>query len=151
MISQCREKESRGVDTSFSSGLDRPHWRRGAEHHRIHCRDCARFKKTWVLSKILHCRIFRPKILHCQFHLISTVLVIKAQKMSENGEIYTAWTNLTSGFKLQEVDLMSSFKCCLTIFLLFLQRWRKIWARAYWRRCLRNSRRGHNSHDRWLA
>ena len=35
---------------------------------------------TWDLAKILHCRIFRPKILHRQFHPISTVLVIKTQK-----------------------------------------------------------------------
>ena len=51
---------------------------------------------------------FRPKPLHRQFHLISTVLMIKTQIMSENGEIYTAgkkftlppavtaWTNLTA-------------------------------------------------------
>ena len=37
-------------------------------------------KQTRDLSKILHCRIFRPKFLHRQFHLISTVLVIKTQK-----------------------------------------------------------------------
>ena len=30
--------------------------------------------------QILHCRIFRPKLLHRQCHLISTVLVIKTQK-----------------------------------------------------------------------
>ena len=36
--------------------------------------------QTWNLSKILYRRIFRPKILHRQFHLISTVLVIKTQK-----------------------------------------------------------------------
>ena len=35
---------------------------------------------TWNLSKILHRRIFRPKILHRQFHLISTFLVTKTQK-----------------------------------------------------------------------
>ena len=52
-------------------------------------------RQTWNLSKILHRRIFRPKILHRQFHLISTVLVIKTQKMSENEEIYTAGKNLT--------------------------------------------------------
>ena len=49
----------------------------------------------WDLSKILNCRSFRPKILHRQFHLISTVLVIKTQKMSENGEIYTAGKKFT--------------------------------------------------------
>ena len=49
------------------------------------------YTQTWNLSKILHRRIFRLKILHRQFHLISTVLVRKkTQKMSENGEIYTA-------------------------------------------------------------
>ena len=58
---------------------------------------------------------FRLKFLHCQFHLISTVLVsIKHKKMSENGEIYTAgktfkllpavtaWTNLTSAISWGE-------------------------------------------------
>ena len=51
--------------------------------------------QTWNLSKILHRRIFRLKILHRQFHLISTVLVRKNKKMSENGEIYTAGKNFT--------------------------------------------------------
>ena len=51
--------------------------------------------QTWNLSKILHCLIFRLKILHRQFHLILTVLVRKKQKMSENGEIYTAGKNFT--------------------------------------------------------
>jgi len=46
--------------------------------------------QTWNMSKILHRRIFRLKILHHQFHLILTVLVRKNTKMSENGEIYTA-------------------------------------------------------------
>ena len=67
------------------------------------------YLQTWNLSKILHRRIFRQKILHRQFHLISTILVRKTQKMSENGEVYTAgknftlppaltgWTNSTSG------------------------------------------------------
>ena len=34
-------------------------------------------RQTWNLSKILHRRIFRLKILQRQFHLISTVLVRK--------------------------------------------------------------------------
>ena len=38
---------------------------------------------------------FKVKILHCQFHLISTVLVGKTQKLSKNGEIYTAGKNFT--------------------------------------------------------
>ena len=33
---------------------------------------------------------FRPKPFHPHFHLILTILVIKTQNMSENGEIYTA-------------------------------------------------------------
>ena len=37
-------------------------------------------RQTWNLSKILHRRIFRLKILHRQFHLISTVLVRKNTK-----------------------------------------------------------------------
>ena len=36
--------------------------------------------QTWNLSKILHRRIFRLKILHRQFHLILTVLVRKNTK-----------------------------------------------------------------------
>ena len=36
--------------------------------------------QTWNLSKILHRRIFRKKILHRQFHLILTVLVRKNTK-----------------------------------------------------------------------
>ena len=36
--------------------------------------------QTWNLSKNLHRRIFRLKILHIQFHLISTVLVGKNTK-----------------------------------------------------------------------
>ena len=43
----------------------------------------------WDLSKILHCQIFRLKILHLEFHWISTALVIKTQKMCVFGEIYT--------------------------------------------------------------
>ena len=53
------------------------------------------FLQTWNLSKILHRRNFRLKLLHRQFQLISTVWVIKTQKMSENGEIYTAGKNFT--------------------------------------------------------
>ena len=37
-------------------------------------------KQTWNLSKNLHRRIFRLKILHCHFNLISTVLVGKNTK-----------------------------------------------------------------------
>ena len=36
--------------------------------------------QTWNLSKVLHRRIFRLKILHRQFHLILTVLVRKNTK-----------------------------------------------------------------------
>ena len=42
------------------------------------CPDFGRLhKQTWNLSKILHRRIFRLKILHRQFHLILTALVRK--------------------------------------------------------------------------
>ena len=43
----------------------------------------------------LYCQIFRPKLLHRQFHLILAVLVIKTQKMIDKGEIYTAGRNFT--------------------------------------------------------
>ena len=38
------------------------------------------YKQTWNLSKKLHRRIFSLKILHCRFHLISTVWVRKNTK-----------------------------------------------------------------------
>ena len=75
--------------------------------------------QTWNLSKNVHRRIFRLKILRRQFHLISTVLVGKKQKMSENGEIYTAgknftlppavtaWTNSTSGERQTKAALIA--------------------------------------------
>ena len=54
-------------------------------HQRVTLERCS-FKitlpppQTWNLSKNLHRRIFRLKILHHQFHLISTVLVGKNTK-----------------------------------------------------------------------
>ena len=38
---------------------------------------------------------FRPKILPHKFHQISKVLVIRTQKMSVSGEIYTVGTTFT--------------------------------------------------------
>ena len=64
--------------------------------------------KTWNLSKILHRRIFRKQILHRQFHLISTVLVKKTQKLSENGEFYTAGINFTVSPALTAVTNLAS-------------------------------------------
>ena len=46
--------------------------------------------QTWDLSKILHRRIIRPKILHPYFHWISeTVLMIKTPKKSVNMKTFT--------------------------------------------------------------
>ena len=42
-----------------------------------------RIMQTWNLSKILHRRIFRLKILYRQFHLILTVLVEKKNTKNE--------------------------------------------------------------------
>ena len=39
--------------------------------------------QTWNLSKNLHRRIFGLKILHHQFHLISTVLIRKKKQKNE--------------------------------------------------------------------
>ena len=47
--------------------------------------------QTCDLSKILDCRIFRPKLLHRQFYQFNC-FSDKTQKMSENGEIYTVYT-----------------------------------------------------------
>ena len=52
-------------------------------------------RQTWYLSKNLHRLIFRPKILQPWFCQNSTVLVIKTQLMSKNGENYTAGKNFT--------------------------------------------------------
>ena len=64
--------------------------------------------QTWNLSKILHRRIFRLKILHGQFHLISTVLVRKNTKK---------WRNLHRWQKFYTAagtDGMNKFHLCLT-------------------------------------
>ena len=62
-------------------------------------------QQTWYLSKKLHRRIFRSKILHSWFHQISTVLVIK---MSENGEIYTAGKKITLPLAVTAVTNLTS-------------------------------------------
>ena len=70
---------------------------------------------------------FQAKNVTLQFHLVSTVLVIKTKKMSENGEIYTAdkkitlplavaaWTNLTSGKGIITTVILSITTTHLTI------------------------------------
>jgi len=45
--------------------------------------------QTWDLSKILHCWIFRPKILHHHFHQISTVWGIRTPKKWLKMETFT--------------------------------------------------------------
>ena len=51
-------------------------------------------RQTWNLSKILHRRIFRIKILHRQFHLFFTVYT--AGKNFTLPPALTGWTNSTS-------------------------------------------------------
>ena len=85
--------------------------------------NCCTVSQTWNLSKNLHRRIFRLKILHCQFHLISTVLVgKKTQKMSENGEIYTA----ASSNGMDKFHL-----CCPSMRSHTLKRWLKLFHRYH--------------------
>ena len=67
--------------------------------------------QTLDLVKILHCRIFRPKLLHRQFHLFSTVLAIKIQQKSENGEIYTFGKNFTLSPAVTELTNFTSDAC----------------------------------------
>ena len=65
--------------------------------------------QTWDLSKILHCRIFRPKILHCKFRRIS-------KKVKEKGEIQTTGKNFTRTHREGQFSL--AFKDCLRLFQL---------------------------------
>ena len=51
--------------------------------------------QTWNLSKILHCRIFRLKILHHQFLIISTVLVRKSTKNEWKWRNLHRWQKFT--------------------------------------------------------
>ena len=92
--------------------------------------------QTWNLSKILHRRIFRPKILHRQFHPISTVLVIKTQKnewkwrnLHRWQKFYTAaGTDGTDKFHLWpfvESNLDNKEIMRGIVFILFLIRWKK--------------------------
>ena len=80
--------------------------------------------QTWNLSKILHRQIFRLKILHRQFHLISTVLVRK------NTQNEWKWRNLHRWQKFYTAagsDMMDKFHLWLpearfqnTSYLLFI-------------------------------
>ena len=66
--------------------------------------------QTWNLSKILHRRIFRLKILHRQFHLILTVLVRKNTKNEWK------WRNLHRWQKFYTAagsDGMDKFHLCV--------------------------------------
>ena len=78
--------------------------------------------QTWNLSKILHRWIFRLKILHRQFHLISTVLVGK------NAKNEWKWRNLHSWQKFYTAtgsDGSDKFHLCFLVWL--IQVWIKRW------------------------
>ena len=66
-------------------------------------------KQTWYLSKNLHRRIFRLKILHRQFHLISTVLVRKNTKNEWKWRNLHRWQKF---YTAAGTDGMDKFHLC---------------------------------------
>ena len=65
--------------------------------------------QTWNLSKNLHRRILRLKILHRQFHLISTVLVGKNTKNEWKWRNLLRWQKF---YTLAGTDGMDKFHLC---------------------------------------
>ena len=65
--------------------------------------------QTWNLSKILHRRIFRLKILHRQFHLILTVLVRKNTKNEWKWRNLHRWQKF---YTAAGTDVMDKFHLC---------------------------------------
>ena len=65
--------------------------------------------QTWNLSKKLHRRIFRLKILHRQFHLISTVLVRKNTKNEWKWRNLHRWQKF---YTAAGTDGMDKFHLC---------------------------------------
>ena len=66
-------------------------------------------KQTWILSKILHCQIFRLKILHRQFHLILAVLVRKNTKNEWKWRNLHRWQKF---YTAAGTDGMDKFHLC---------------------------------------
>ena len=75
-LRQCSLRDSTGVTLKFHATSP-----------------CLTSDQTWDLSKILHPRNFRLKLLHHQFHLISTVVVIKTQKNEWKWRNLHHWQN----------------------------------------------------------
>ena len=69
--------------------------------------------QTWNLSKILHRRIFRLKILHRQFHLILTVLVRKNTKNEWKWRNLHRWQKF---YTAAGTDGTDKFHLCTIIF-----------------------------------
>ena len=94
--------------------------------------------QTWDLSKILHHRIFRPKILHPYFYRISTVLVIRTPKNewkwrhSKNLLCRRQWRQwqispLLSNISCKSIEIPVSFVVlilCVSKLFLPLAKWR---------------------------
>ena len=79
-------------------------------HQRVTLERCS-FKitlpppQTWNLSKNLHRRIFRLKILHHQFHLISTVLVGKNTKNEWKWRNLHCWQKFYTPARTDGMDI----------------------------------------------
>ena len=74
--------------------------------------------QTWNLSKILHRRIFRLKILHRQFHLILTVLVRKNTKNEWKWRNLHRWQKF---YTAAGTDGMDKFHLCMHLSCLATQ------------------------------
>ena len=71
--------------------------------------------QTWDLSKILHCRILRPKLLHRQFHIISTVLVIKHKNWVKKEVFISLAKILHCRRQWREGQISSLYQACLLL------------------------------------
>ena len=81
---------------------------------------CITWNQTWNLSKILHRRIFRLKILHRQFHLISTVLVRKNTKNEWKWRNLHRWQKFytaASSDGMYKLHLWLCLACCVRAFV----------------------------------
>ena len=81
--------------------------------------------ETWNLSKILHRRIFRLKILQRQFHLILTVLVRKNTKNEWKWRNLHRWQNFYTAAGSDGIDKFHLWMRPFWITTSFVQAWRE--------------------------
>ena len=82
----CVTKKRKGIWGAKTADLKKKSQMKDCKGAGIQCCQLVRQnrgRQTWNLSKILHRRIFRLKILHRQFHQISTILVLSKNTKNE--------------------------------------------------------------------